>query len=378
MNEIIIISISARALAESASRAGYNVNVIDCFADSDTKLAANIVHQVTYREDGFIESELISRTKEILADISNARIILGTGFESTPGLIYKLNLLAPTFSNTKETVSKLKDPFILSKLLEKHKIAHPAIQFEKPNSLEGFLIKKTAGQGGTHISRLEQSNSDITNEYYYQEFVDGDVLSVLFLANGKDAKVLGFNQQLISDDFEKLPFLYKGAITLNKNNINNREVIENIVNIITNESRLKGLCGLDYIMKKNGEIVVLEVNPRPPATFELHETLQQSLFDLHLAAFAGELLNVEVKDTKNTRYDAYTILYAKENLLINDRFEWPKWSKDRPQAGSKIQVKFPVCTVHASENSIDKTKALLFNRLSQIETMLKIETKVMS
>lgn len=375
MNEIIIVSTSARALAESASRAGYNVNVIDCFADNDTRSVSNIVHQVTYNEDGFIENELISRTQEILASLSNVKIILGTGFEATPELIDKLNLLAPICSNKKETVSSVKDPSCLLKLLEKHKIAHPVTQFDKPDRLNGFLVKKISGQGGTHINYLQKSNSSIADDHYYQEFVAGEVLSALFLANGNEAKVLGFNQQLKSDDFEELPFLYKGAIKLNKSDINNPEAIENIVNIMTSENDLKGLCGLDYIVKENGEIAVLEVNPRPPATFELHET-QQSLFELHLAAFDGKLIQQKQKDTENFSYNGYAILYAKENLIINDSFEWPEWSKDRARAGSKIQIKFPVCTVHASENSIDKTKALLFNRLSQMETMLKKDSKV--
>lgn len=374
MNEIIIISISSRALAESASRAGYNVNTIDCFADSDTQSVANIVHQVTYKEDGFIERELISKTQQILASLPSARIILGSGFESSPELIDKLKLLAPTFSNTKETITKVKHPFILSRLLEKNKIANPATQLDKPNTSKGFLIKKSGGQGGTHINYLEKLNSNITDDHYYQEFVAGDVFSVLFLADGKQAQVVGFNHQLKSDDFVELPFLYKGAIKLNRNNINNGEIIENIVNIIASECNLKGLCGLDYIVKENGEIVVLEVNPRPPATFELHET-KQSLFDFHLAAFDGELQDVESEDVEDIRYDAHAILYAKEKLIINDSFAWPKWTKDRPQAGSNIQIKCPVCTVHASENSIDKTKSLLFNRLSQIETMLKKPSK---
>lgn len=374
MNEIIIISISARALAESASRAGYNVNVIDCFADNDTKSVSNFVHQVTYEESGFIESKLISRTQEILRRLPDARIILGTGFESNPELIDKLNLLAATFSNTKETVSSVKDPLSLSKLLAKHKIGHPVTQFDKPDRLNGFLIKKIAGQGGMHVNYLKKTNLNIADDYYYQEFVAGEVLSALFLANGSEAEVLGFNQQLKSGDFEELPFLYKGAIRLNKSNINNREVIENIINIITVENDLKGLCGLDYIVKENAEIVVLEVNPRPPATFELHET-QQCLFELHLAAFDGKLIQQKQKETENFSYNGYAVLYAKERLIINDSFEWPEWCKDRSRAGSKIQIKFPVCTVHASENSIDKTKALLFNRLSQIETMLKKDSE---
>ena len=368
MNEYLIISTSARALAESASRAGHKVSVIDCFADSDTKSVCNNVYQVKYNENGFIESELISKAREALLNSPNGKLVLGAGFESNPELIDKLKALAPTFSNTKETISTVKEPLILSGLLEKNGIAHPHTQFNKPDTSKGFLRKKIAGQGGTHIDWLEASSSDIEADYYYQEFVAGDVFSVLFLANGKEAKVVGFNQQLISDEFADMPFLYKGAIKLTKNNINHSEAIENIINIITSESSLSGLCGIDYIINEAGKVVVLEVNPRPPATYVLHED-QHSLFNAHLACFDGELVELGKTDEDET-HNGYAILYAKENLTISDKIEWPEWTKDRSQAKTRIQAKFPVCTVHANENSIDKVKAILFNRLLQIETRI--------
>jgi len=44
--------------------------------------------------------------------------------------------------------------------------------------------------------------------------------------------------------------------------------------------------------------------------------------------------------------------------------------KDRPSSESVIALKFPVCTVHAEENSMDKLKSVLFNRLKEIESII--------
>lgn len=374
MNEFIIISSSARALAESASRAGHDIYVIDCFTDNDTKSVSKITHQIKYNEDGFIESELLSKVQEILAMSTTAKIVLGSGFESNPGLVDRLKALAPTYSNTKDTISALKNPLTLSKLLERNGITHPHTQINKPEILKGYLVKKIAGHGGTHINWLEKSNNDIGAEYYYQEFISGDVFSVLFLANGNEAKLIGFNQQLKSEDYVDRPFLYKGAIKLNKILIYNIEVIESIINKITIEADLRGLCGLDYVINEAGEVVVIEVNPRPPATFELHEG-KISLFNAHLAALSGDLLEIDEQDERSTSLYGYAIVYAKENLVIREKIEWPEWVKDKPQDNSKIKAKFPVCTVHAKENSLDKVKAMLFNRLLEIETRIAITDK---
>lgn len=368
MYEYIIISVSARALAESASKAGYNISVIDSFSDKDTQLVSNDVHKVSYNSDGFNETELLSTIKNILVTSPNAVLLLGTGFESTPDLIKKLKSIAPVLSNSRETINVVKNPVGLSKILGRHGIEYPQTQLNKPDVSKKFLRKKIAGQGGDHISWYE-NESEIPDSYF-QEFISGDVYSALFIANGKNAKLIGVNQQLQSDDFNDLPFLYKGAIKLNRNIIKNIESIDNIIKIITTEGNLTGLCGLDYINRNNSEVVVLEVNPRPPATFELYEQ-QHLLFNAHIASFNGELINIDEENTDNEIYNGHAILYAKHDLIISGDMSWPEWTKDIPQAKTIIHARHPVCSVHAKENSIDKTKAMLFNRLSQIEAMIE-------
>ena len=371
MNEYIVISCSSRALAECANRAGYSIHVIDSFSDADTVSISKSVHQVQFIDDGFDEEDLLSKLKQILVTSPRAKLVLGSGFEAKSEIINQLNKLAPTFSNSPQTITTLKDPISFSNILQQHKIPHPKTQRIRPDSSTGFLRKKIAGQGGEHIHWLDKCKEDLNKNYYFQQYIAGDVYSVLFLANGKEAKVVGFNQQLQSDDFADLPFLYKGAISLN-NNINKiSEIIEKHINILTIESDLKGLCGLDYIVSNTGEVVVLEVNPRPPATLDLYSDYE-SLFEAHIACFAGELVDLDRQYDENMHFRGAAILYAKENLTISNKILWPDWVKDKPQAKTTIKANFPVCTVHARENSLDKVKALLFNRLSQIETIIDV------
>ena len=49
---------------------------------------------------------------------------------------------------------------------------------------------------------------------------------------------------------------------------------------------LKGLCGMDFIVGSGGQMHILELNARPPASAELHT---QSALTLHLQACAGRL-----------------------------------------------------------------------------------------
>ncbi|MCZ6805233.1 MAG: ATP-grasp domain-containing protein [Proteobacteria bacterium] len=371
MTDFLIIARSGRALAASAKRAGYCVHVIDCFADEDTRSLSESVRQLQYHCDGFAEEQLLEYARDIISRHANITVVVGSGFEANPDLFDKLSELAPVISNRKNTVVSLKEPASFCEILSKAAIRHPGISLLRPIDSNKWLIKKVAGIGGEHVQRLDQVSSDSESDFYYQEYISGVTSSVVFLANGSHANIVGFNQQLQTDQFSDMPFLYQGAVSVNVTTDQHKHVIEELINKITDKTRLTGLCGLDYIIDEKDEIVVLEINPRPPSTFELHES-EQSLFDAHLACFDGRLLDYTChsEGDNNEKSRGYAILYAKENLQICDNIDWPLWVKDRPSSGRVIPVKFPVCSVHGRENSIDKLKAVLFNRLDQIESFI--------
>ncbi len=367
MTDFLIIARSGRALAASAKRAGYNVHVIDCFADEDIKSISESVHQVQYQCDGFHRGSLFASTQEVVSRYPDIKIVIGSGLESSPELLDDLSDIAPVLSNSKNTIDRLKDPESFCEILNKHSINHPEISHLRPKESKNWLIKKVAGIGGGHVQWLDHDYSDNRSNYYYQKYISGIVSSVVFLANGTHANIVGFNQQLQSDQFTDMPFLYQGAVSINVTTDQHMHVIEEIINTITEETGLTGLCGLDYIVDETGEIYVLEVNPRPPSTFELHES-EQSLFDAHLVCFNGQLVDYKCENIDNLR--GHAILYAKQDVQISNRINWPKYVKDRPSYGNEIRAEFPVCTVHAEENSIDKVKALLFNRLDKVESIV--------
>ncbi len=371
MVDYLIIARSGRALAASAKRAGYKVSVADCFADEDTKTLSESVFQLQYDCDGFAPEPLIKQVQEVISNKPNAGIVIGTGFESNPDLLDKLAEITPVLGNRKKTIKALKDPKSFFEILERHSIPYPEISLSRPTDARKYLIKKIAGVGGEHVNWSERVNPEDESDFYFQEFTSGNTYSVVFIANGTDANIVGFNQQLQSQKFADMPFLYLGAIRRDINTVVERDNIENIINKITRETNLKGLCGLDYIINEEGEVIVLEVNPRPPASFELHET-KQSLFEAHLSCFSGKKkeFNSQKKDEDIKGLQGYAILYAKEEMRINDKINWPLWVKERPSSGNVVPARFPVCTVHAEEISLDKVKTMLFNRLQQIESMI--------
>ena len=369
MQDYLIVARCGRSLAESAKRAGFRTHVLDCFADEDTHQFADTVKQLQYLEEGFADKELTQSIRDVLSDYPDTEIVIGSGFEAAPQLIDQLGLLAPLYSNTSETIKTLKQPDAFFKLLDSYSIKYPKVTLNYPDKPEHYLIKKVASMGGEHIQWCHDGFKINTSNAYFQEYIDGTVSSTVFLADGQGSKIVGFNKQVQSKQFETMPFLFGGACTVQDVTRQHYAEIKRIINCIVEASGLKGLCGLDYILTKQGEIYVLEVNPRPPSTFELHET-DSTLFKAHISCFEGDMEDVVLE--RYPAYRAYVILYAEHDIQIPIDFEWPVWVKDRPAAGTRIKKSHPVCTIHVEEDSLSNISKAIQSRRHQLEVRLGI------
>ena len=370
MTEVLIVARSGRALATSAYQAGYKVHVMDCFTDEDTKTVSKSTHQLQSHYEGFDKTELIEQVKALVSCYPEAVLVVGTGFEKTPELLDSLAEIIPVLSNKERTIHDLKDPVSLYELLSCASINAPEISLTHPIDPVGWLVKRIAGVGGGHVQWLSQLKFDIGTDCYYQKYIPGLVLSAVFLARETHAILVGINEQLPTDQFNDMPFLYKGVVKLNSIEEQHRQNVIEIINKITKKTGLKGLCGVDYVVAESGEIMVLEINPRPPSSFELYEQ-QGALFEAHLACFEGREIGYE--DNQNITAKGYAIFYAKQDIKINSNIIWPTWVKDKPSIGSAIAEKFPVCTVHAEGESARNVKAVLQEQLNHIETIIMAE-----
>ena len=120
-------------------------------------------------------------------------------------------------------------------------------------------MKKIGGCGGQHI-RFVTKETKAEEGYYFQRIAPGTRASVLFLADGAQAKIIGFNQQLSTENEETL-YWYAGAINrLGLSSAMQSEMASKL-NKLVEATGLIGLNGMDFIV--NGDDYrVLEINPQ--------------------------------------------------------------------------------------------------------------------
>ncbi len=359
----LIVATTGRALARSAWRSGRRVAVLDLFADHDTRGYATVCQRIP-ASDWDLDAAATVRAANEICPVS-VPLVTGSGFENQIALLDALARGRKLFGNSGEVVSTCKDPRHFFTLLDRLRIAHPETSLTLPENPGGWLAKKIGGSGGTHVrpARIDETFSPDT---YFQRSVGGVCASVLFLADGHHARVVGFNE-IWSRSVGDTPFAYGGAINQVALGSTLRSRISIAVDALAGALGLVGLNGMDFIVDRD-DYRVLEINPRPTATIDLHDDQAAgSLFDLHLRACAGTLPPaLQISNTVR----AHAIVYSPAGPLQTPRCAFPDWCSDVPAAAAGIATGMPVCTVHATGASVSEVKRLVSKRQAAIENFL--------
>lgn len=333
---ILIVAQSGRFLAQIANRAGYPVWVADCFGDNDTLEVASRWLPITDLSDP------LSVLDTVLA-LSNGKacsLVYGSGVEFFYGIISLLPSHIQLIGNAQQTIEAVKRPSQFFNTLDQLTIAHPETQLHRPQETTGWLSKSPRGLGGGHIEycQADSPRADV----YYQRYIDGISGSVLFLANGTQGLLLSINQQFSVNDPD-IPFLLSGLATPFHLSNAHQNTLQDTIDALLGPIALLGLNSLDFIISPAGEILVLEINPRPSASAELLAQLPQ-LFPLHINACHGKLPSDTVfRSTTNPTYLHY--IFAQHDTVIADGILWPSHCHDIPAAGHLILNKQPLCSV---------------------------------
>ena len=366
MRRYAIISLSARALVASAKRGGYAVHSLDCHADSDTRRDAISARRLACGDHGFDQRALTVAVDALLAEEPAICLVAGSGFESNPTQLDWIRQRGPLLANTSESLARLGDPLDFKRLLDKHGIRRPATWSGLRRARSGSLVKRGGAEGGAHV-RWAGAASPAGPGYYYQEFIAGEVMSAVLLASGAGVAVLGFNRQWQTANCPERPFMYAGAIALPAVDILIRRAVQRIATLLVAELGLRGLLGLDFIRRGSGEIIVLELNPRPPATFELHEA-GRALFGPHTACFEQNCVRFTPAPITGPR--GHAVLYLHRDIDRFPALNWPAWARDRPVADATIPAWAPVCSVVAGARTEAAVRRVLAARLSRIKALI--------
>ena len=351
---LLIVAVSGRALAQSAGRAGYRPVVLDLFADRDTRAASSACRSINAPGTLRIDATRLLDAARRLAP--GGDLVYGSGFEGRPALLDRLSRGRALYGNSPATVASLRDPDRFFPLLRRLGISHPAVRLTPPARPQGWLLKRRGAAGGTGI--LLAGSAPAAGADYYQRIESGDSLSATFLADGRRAMVLGFNRQWTAPRPGR-PYLYGGAVGGLTLRPRLRREIEDALDALVAETGLVGLNGLDFILRRK-EWLVLELNPRPTATFELYDLdYPGGLLQWHLRACGGEL---PLRAAVPRAVRAHAVVHA--DASTNEAMmRFPRWCRDLPTRGNRFAAGDPICTVHATGPDVPRTMALLRRRL---------------
>jgi predicted ATP-grasp superfamily ATP-dependent carboligase len=363
---ILIAAVSGRALAAAARRAGYIPLVADFFADADTERLAPVCVQLDDLRAGFRWETLSPALDELVrrAPSPPLGLVCGAGFEDRTELLSRLASRYTLIGNDAVTVARTKDPEAFFGTLAKLGIPHPRTLMSPPASPAGWLSKRRGGAGGSHVAKATEAGLEPGGDggQYFQEFVGGRPVSALFVANGREASVLGYSEQWAAPH-QGAEWRYGGAVQPAAISADLAASLASHVHRLVPELGLKGLGSADFLVD-GPHARLLEVNPRPGATLDIFDSVAQPILHLHIQAVLQGILPMAPLPPKEAT--AAAIVYASAPVLVEPGMVWPDWTSDQPKRGERISKGRPICTVLARADTAPAARRLSEERRKMI------------
>ena len=333
---LIVSAFSSRALAETAALYGAKIYSFDFFADQDIEKYTEKSYSLKKSQKKYTTEELYRAMQRFL--LANKEktfhFCYASDWDNHYQLLSKLeandNLIIT--GNSAAVIKELsgsKNKISLFNLIKESEFKLPEVIFNlkdlakiSDNTTSLYLQKPIRSGGGNNIEiikskeeifqRLKESKKD---NYYFEKYIEGELLSLQFVADGQKAELISFSRQLTAPDSDS-PFKYGGNILFRPSSIL-VEKAKKLINLLTKEYSLMGINGVDFI-KRGSDLYFLELNPRFTAAVELlldiygsqlfAAYLEDSLKENYLEKYLKELRNIKAK----------IILYCSYDLKVTD------------------------------------------------------------
>lgn len=367
----LIVGASIRALMESAVESGYPIMGIDFFGDLDTRRCGKTV--------GIVNDLGLAPTVKDLLQVARGLtcqgLVYASGPENHPEELTFWEERGLLYGNGVSALMQVRDPWQLRQALSEIGIAMPEFyrveQWSSDEAGEKWLLKPLNRGGGHGIAELPQekaaaraliSSLGDPSRYIVQKYISGIPASVTFLADGRQAVVLGTSRQLTGIQGSQ-PFIYAGNIVPFDISFlpGLRTFEEDLIRIskhLASAFGLRGVNTLDFIVNSSG-IWVLELNPRWSASVELIEKRRgERLFSHHIAACKAKGQNQFPSSGDNRKsvhkhgmqgFWGKSIVYAQSSFQVTAdldmQYLYGQGVRDIPPAGTRLESGQPICTV---------------------------------
>lgn len=334
VRSVLIVANSARMLAQQASGLGFLVWVIDCYADFDTQKFSNKCIKV----DSLAVDQVRKAIDKLTDNFEMTHVVYGSGLEPFQDTLAFLDMRFFLLGNKPDVFLAVQNNVGFFSKLTELTIPHPETTFQPPASEGNWLIKPLLGQGGVGIERYSKIEDKFKSQLW-QRYIEGISMSVLFVANGADYQIIGFNK-LVSSKVGKNEFIFSAVMNQPAICKHIRKAVTSWLVSLVKYFSLNGMNSLDFIVS-DGECYLLEINPRPSASMQLYS-------DVFLKAHINSCLPAKSEIIQpSTVYSGYKIIFATTEYKIKDKINWPEWAADIPYVGSKIHIDMPICSIIA-------------------------------
>lgn len=368
---VAVAGLTARWLAESAAQAGWQVIALDLFGDLDTRRLARQWHPIGRPGRLAIDPELLTRALAAARDAGACAWIGGGGFEAWPGLLDAGGPALPRWGMDAAAIAALRDPRSFFSTLDRLGLQHPEVAWEAPSPAAGdWLYKRASGSGGCAVGPA-QGVSTVHADGYFQRHQPGVAMSALFLADGRQARLVALHRQTVRPMGASLPFVFAGvAGPVDAPCLQQR--VEQALAQLVPAFGLRGLSSLDFI-EAAGTPCWLEINPRPSASMQLHrDAWPRGLLAAHREALAGRLPTEAPRhtglchgvETLYATHPCHLPLAAASALAAHPH------RHDLPAPGSRFAPGEPVCTVSARADGAAALQAALQQELAAVQALL--------
>ena len=400
MENLLLMGIDTRPMVNSALKLDYKTFSISYFKTVDFKVPYAEKHVLDQEsviscgrfEENYSPDKLLELSKDFLLQNNDEneidKIVLTTGINAKnfSGKFRKFRKIVRGNKNTEcvenkfKFYNKLKNKFNVPLTFQPSDVGelNEILQQYSDNQ---FILKPLQGSGGLGIfllnnessHELKQLNEICQNisleNYILQEHIEGTNVSSSVLSSHNDRKNL-INSRLITEhDLGNESYEYSGNILPldensfrmfngtrtnsddgNTKNINFNELnaeMKNTSEDLIRQFKLIGSNGVDYILDKDGELEVIEINPRFQGTYELVENvLGINLLNAHIQACEGEIIDIP----NPSKYSIKKIIYARKQVNIGN-LNIPN-VYDIPYEGVKIEKDQPLVTIISSNENL--------------------------
>jgi predicted ATP-grasp superfamily ATP-dependent carboligase len=381
---LLICGTSTRAAAASAARAGFAVTTIDGYADRDQHPGVRALSMPRDFCRPFTARAAARASRTVDCDA----VAYLSSFENHPRAVRALAQGRALWGNSPDVLTRVRNPVIVAEAMRNRGFAVPVVRYgdtidRNRSDSDGWMLKPFRSGGGRRVRPWQGER--VPRDCYLQERIDGVAGSVVFVAAGGEAVMLGVSRQLIGEAaFGADGYRYCGSIldaACSPQSGEGSVVTEHaraLARAAAAEFGLIGLNGIDFVVA-NGVPHPIEINPRWSSSMELVERIcGVSVFDAHADACERHALPrlESIEATRGIGSVGKAIVFARHDVIAGDTDRWVDEAdvRDVPHPGDHIRKGEPVCTVFAAGPDADACYDALVRRAESIHAELETWT----